>query len=69
MNALAAALADKDEETRQAAATGLGEVGDARAVANLEKVVDTDTSAEVRSAAIAAIERIQSHTAPRKGKE
>jgi len=62
MNALVAALADKDEETRQAAATGLGEVGDQRAVVHLEKVVDNDPSAEARSAAVAAIERIQSHS-------
>jgi len=57
-DALIRALADKDSESRQAAADGLGDIGDERAVASLEKVADNDADPEVRKAAVSAIERL-----------
>ncbi|HKV39232.1 MAG TPA: HEAT repeat domain-containing protein [Blastocatellia bacterium] len=56
---LLAALADQDEGVRQTAAIGLGEIGDERAVKPLEQLADNDASSDVRSAAVAAIERLQ----------
>ena len=53
------ALLDQNEEIRQAAASGLGEVGDERALAKLEQLADNDSSSDVRAAAVQAIERIR----------
>lgn len=59
IDALADALLDHSEEVRQSAAVGLGEIGDERAIARLEGMADKDASAEVRAAAVQAIERIR----------
>jgi HEAT repeat protein len=57
--AMMGALGDKDEEVRQTAVSALGEVGDVRSLARLEQTADNDTSADVRAAAAAAIERVR----------
>jgi HEAT repeat protein len=59
VDALIFELGDKDDEARQAAASALGEVGDERALAQLERVADNDSNADVRSASVSAIERLQ----------
>jgi HEAT repeat protein len=58
------ALSDQNEEVRQAAASGLGEVGDERVIARLERVADNDSSADVRAAAVQAIQRIRQEQKP-----
>ena len=58
-DAMIGALADKDEEVRQTAVSALGEVGDARSLPRLEQVADNDSSADIRSAAAAAIQRVR----------
>jgi HEAT repeat protein len=65
INALGSALLDQNEEVRQAAAMGLGEIGDDRAVPKLERLADSDASADVRAAAVQAIERIRQDQALR----
>jgi HEAT repeat protein len=62
VDALVAALTERDEEIRQAAAAGLGEVGDARVIPRLEQTADHDTSSDVRTAAVQAIERIRAQS-------
>jgi HEAT repeat protein len=57
-DALISALSDKSEDVRHAAAAGLGDIGDDRATASLEKLADNDPSSDVRSAAASAIERL-----------
>ena len=57
-DALIKALGDRDGDSRQAAAAGLGDVGDERAIPSLEKVADNDPDSEVRAAAVSAIERL-----------
>jgi HEAT repeat protein len=64
IDALAAALSDQNEEVRQAAAAGLGEVGDERVIARLERLADNDSSADVRTAAAQAIQRIRQDQKP-----
>jgi HEAT repeat protein len=64
IDALAAALSDQNEEVRQAAASGLGEVGDERVIARLERLADNDSSADVRAAAVQAIQRIRQDQKP-----
>ena len=64
IDALALALSDQNEEVRQAAASGLGEVGDERVIARLERVADNDSSADVRAAAVQAIQRIRQEQKP-----
>jgi len=58
-DAMISALGDKDEEVRHTAVSALGEVGDSRSLARLEQMADNDTSADVRGAAAAAIERVR----------
>jgi HEAT repeat protein len=58
-DAMMGALGDKDEEVRQTAVSALGEVGDARSLARLEQIADNDSSADMRAAAAAAIERVR----------
>lgn len=66
--ALTGALTDANEEVRQFAASGLGEIGDERTIPKLERLADNDASSDVRSAAVQAIERIRkdpkSHVKP-----
>ena len=69
LDALTLALADQNEEVRQSAAAGLGEVGDGRVVAQLERLADKDPSQDVRTAAAQAIERIRSQELTRKKSE
>ena len=57
--ALERALADRNEEIRQIAAVGLGDIGGAEAVNALERIADSDSSSEVRDAAVRSIERIR----------
>lgn len=57
--ALDRALGDREEDVRQAAATGLAEVGTEKSILALEKIADDDSSSEVRSAAVKAIEKLQ----------
>lgn len=64
IEALALALSDQNEEVRQAAAAGLGEVGDERVIARLERLADNDSSADVRAAAVHAIQRIREDQKP-----
>lgn len=64
IDALAAALSDQNEEIRQAAASGLGEVGDEHVIARLERLADNDSSADVRAAAVQAIQRIRQDQKP-----
>jgi HEAT repeat protein len=52
-------LSDQNEEVRQSAAAGLGEIGDDRAILKLERLADSDPSGDVRAAAVQAIERIR----------
>ena len=59
VDALTTALLDQNEEVRQSAAAGLGEVGDERVVSKLEQLADKDSSSDVRTAAVQAIERIR----------
>ncbi len=59
IDALVGSLADPNEEVRQAAASGLGEMGDARVLPRLEDVADKDASPDVRAAAVQAVERIR----------
>jgi HEAT repeat protein len=59
VDALLGALVDPNEEVRRVAASALGEIGDARAVARLEEAADRDSSPDVRTAAMEAIERIR----------
>ena len=56
---LTAWLDDPDESAQAAAAAGLGELGDPRAVADLERVRSSGRPEEVRSAARLAIEAIR----------
>lgn len=65
IDALTEALLDQNEEVRQSAATGLGEVGDERTIEKLERLADKDSSADVRAAAVRAIERIRQEQRPR----
>ncbi|HEY6331641.1 MAG TPA: HEAT repeat domain-containing protein, partial [Blastocatellia bacterium] len=61
-NALILALSDRDVDSREAAAIGLGDIGDRKALASLEKVADNDPDSEVRKAAVSAIERLLART-------
>jgi aminopeptidase N len=63
--ALAAWLDDPDESAQAAAAAGLGELGDPRAVADLERVQASGRPEEVRSAARLAIEAIRRPADPK----
>ena len=63
--ALTEALLDQNEEVRQSAAAGLGEVADERSIEKLERLADKDSSADVRAAAVRAIERIRQEQRPR----
>jgi HEAT repeat protein len=66
VDALVAALSDHNEEVRQSAAAGLGDIGDVNVVTQLERIADSDTSSDVRSSAVQAIERIRAQSrAPR----
>lgn len=65
IDALTDALIDQNEEVRQSAAAGLGEIGDERATEKLERLADKDASADVRAAAVQAIERIRQEQRPR----
>ncbi len=66
VDALVAALSDHNEEVRQSAAAGLGDIGDANVITQLERVADSDASSDVRSSAVQAIERIRAQSrAPR----
>src|SRR5262249_62136192 len=67
--ALMFSLSDTDEEVRFAAAGGLGEVGDERAIPALEKLVDRDPSSDVRSAAAQSIERLRSQTSRKQSRQ
>jgi HEAT repeat protein len=62
-------VSDQNEEVRQSAAAGLGEIGDLRAVAQLERLAEKDPSADVRAAAAQAIERINARELPHKKPE
>ena len=64
IDALTIALSDQNDEVRQAAAAGLGEVGDERSIARLERLEDNDASSDVRAAAVQAIERIRHDQRP-----
>ncbi|MCI0487977.1 MAG: HEAT repeat domain-containing protein, partial [Blastocatellia bacterium] len=55
VDGLVSALSDRSEEIRQLAAEGLGEIGGSPVVPHLEKVVDSDSSADVRTRAIAVL--------------
>jgi HEAT repeat protein len=59
IDVLVLALADTNEEIRQLAATGLGDIGDSQAVAALERAAQNDTHADARDAAAKAIEQIK----------
>lgn len=65
IDALTEALLDQNEEVRQSAAAGLGEVGDERSIEKLERLADKDSSADVRAAAVRAIEGIRQEQRPR----
>ena len=68
VDALVASLTDQNEEVRQLAATGLGELGSTKVAAQLERIGDTDVSADVRAAAARAVERLRSREQLQTGK-
>src|SRR6185503_938963 len=68
VDALVASLSDQNEEVRQLAATGLGELGTKSVAAQLERLADTDVSADVRAAAAKAVERLRSREQLQTGK-
>jgi HEAT repeat protein len=59
VEALVVALAEPHEEIRQLAVIGLGMIGDKSSLAPLERVASNDVNAEVRDAAIRAIEQLK----------
>ena len=52
-------MAEPNEEIRQLAVVGLGMIGDKSSLAHLERVAKNDANAEVRDAAIRAIEQLK----------
>ena len=60
---LAAALDDQNASVRGAAAMALGNLGDARAVSHLERVVGSDGSSHARNQARLALEKLGAITA------
>jgi HEAT repeat protein len=59
IDALLLALSDVNEDNRQLAATGLGDIGDQQATLVLERVAQNDVNSDVREAAVKAIEQIK----------
>ncbi len=59
VQALVASIGDLDDECRQAAAGGLGEIGNHHVIPLLERLADGDKNSDVRAAAVAAIGRIR----------
>jgi HEAT repeat protein len=68
-DALVVALSDSNEEVREMAATGLGEIGDVSLLPLLERAADRDPIEDVRNAAIKAIERIRAQESARKSQK
>ena len=68
VEALVSSLTDQNEEVRQLAATGLGELGNNSVAAQLERIADTDVSADVRAAAARSVERLRSRERLQTGK-
>ena len=68
VEALVSSLSDQNEEVRQLAATGLGELGNNSVAAQLERIADTDVSADVRAAAARSVERLRSREQLETGK-
>ena len=62
IQALVSSLVDVDDECRQAAASGLGEIGNHHVIPLLERLADGDKNSDVRAAAVAAIERIRAQS-------
>ncbi len=59
VDALRQALSEPSDEIRQLAVTGLGEIGNKDALVHLERLARSDVNADVRDAAVRAIEQIK----------